>query len=413
MTSISIPPVDDNLNPAMNRKPNELMHENSNNSTRLWLENAFKKYYFKSSSKIEVEEFLSEREFGFKLFDGRIRRHLTFRDDKELFANIMRFVPSDIYCSSARYQNPTANIDDKGWKGADLIFDIDGKDLDLACAKIHNMTHCKQCGEFLYGVFLKCTKCKSSIVEIIDLPCKKCINALKAEVNKLIIILLNDLGVKKDSVYIYFSGNNGFHIKVVNNIFFKSSSQKRRAYIQYLQGKDFVIDNLGFKIDKITNTVTILPNKTLFNGGWRARILSEMGIRLCNHKLDERSINKIINFNNSHKVTLYDYILDKMANFAVRIDPSVTMDIHRIFRLSGTINSKSGLIKVLCNNLQTFDPFVDACVIGDAITPVKSKVNLKLSLKNKRFEIKVGINQVPEFVAVYLVLKHLGEYFSE
>jgi DNA primase small subunit len=70
------------------------------------------------------------------------------------------------------------------------------------------------------------------------------------------------------------------------------------------------------------------------------------------------------------------------------------------------------LIKVLCNNLQTFDPFVDACVIGDAITPVKSKVNLKLSLKNKRFEIKVGINQVPEFVAVYLVLKQLGDYID-
>jgi DNA primase small subunit len=169
---------------------------------------------------------------------------------------------------------------------------------------------------------------------------------------------------------------------------------------------------LGFKIDKITNQVTILPNKTLFNGGWRSRILNELGIHTRNHKLDDRSLNKIIHFRDTHKISLYDYILEKITNLAVRIDPGVTMDVHRIFRLSGTINSKSGLIKAHCNNIQTFDPFVDACVIEDSITKVNSKVDLKLSLKNRRFDIKVGINQVPEFVAVYLVLKQLGDYID-
>lgn len=418
MNGQSIPPPDnDSYNNgqhhALKSKPNGDMKENRYDSTRQWLQNTFKKYYFRSSSKIEIEGFFSEREFGFKLFDGRIRRHLKFENDKDLLANIMRYVPSDIYCSPARYQNPTASMEDKGWKGSDLIFDIDGKDLNLTCAKTHNFTRCTQCNGFINGISLKCNRCDSPIVEIIDLPCKKCISALKTEVDKLITLLINDLGVKKDSIYIYFSGNNGFHIKVVDDVFFNSSSQKRRAYIQYLQGKDFIIDNLGFKIDKITNQVTILSNKTLFNGGWRSRILNELGVRTRNHKLDERSFNKIIHFNDTHKVTLYDYILEKIGNFAVKIDPGVTMDVHRIFRLSGTINSKSGLIKTFCNNLQTFDPFVDACVIGDSITKVISKVDLKLSLKNRRFDINVGINQVPEFVAVYLVLKQLGDYVDE
>ncbi|HET6590791.1 MAG TPA: DNA primase small subunit domain-containing protein [Candidatus Nitrosocosmicus sp.] len=416
MNGQTIPPIDTSDNNSKNHdltsKSDENMKENGNGSTRLWLESMFKEYYFKSNSNIETDSFFSEREFGFKLFDGKIRRHLTFRDHKELFANIMRYVPSDIYCSSARYQNPTANMEDKGWKGSDLIFDIDGKDLNLACAKVHNLTHCKQCNGFTNGIFSKCSICESSLVEMIDLPCKKCISALKVEVNKLVTILLDDFGIKKDTLYIYFSGNNGFHIKVVDDVFFNSSSQKRRAYIQYLQGKDFIIDNLGFKINKINNEVTILPNKTLFNSGWRARILHELGLKTRNHKLDERSFNKIIHFNNTHETTLYHYILEKISNFAVRIDPSVTMDVHRIFRLSGTINSKSGLIKTVCNNIQTFDPFVDACVIGDSITKVNSKVSLKLSLNNRRFEIKVGINRVPEFVAVYLVLKHLGDYID-
>ena len=177
MTDNSIPPLDDSNNNvkshALKSTPYENMKYENNDSTRVWLENIFKKYYFSSISNIEIDDFFSEREFGFKLFDGRIRRHLTFRDDKELFANIMRHVPSDIYCSPARYQNPTANMDDKGWKGSDLIFDIDGKDLNLDCAKLHNLTHCKQCNGFINGILLKCNRCESSLVETLDLPCKK------------------------------------------------------------------------------------------------------------------------------------------------------------------------------------------------------------------------------------------------
>ena len=33
--------------------------------------------------------------------------------------------------------------------------------------------------------------------------------------------------------------------------------------------------------------------------------------------------------------------------WSAKIDPNVTMDIHRIFRLPGSINSKSGLTKII------------------------------------------------------------------
>lgn len=412
MNEESIPKSNEDQGVIASIKMNEVKNSKYTNPSLLWLENTFKTFYFKSNSKIEIEQPISEREFGFKLFDGRIRRHLAFKNYGELFANVVKYGPSDIYCSSARYINPANEIEEKGWIGADLIFDIDGKDLNLPCTKIHNLTHCKRCDQMANGILSECSSCKSTMIEIIDLPCKKCISALKDEVTKLKSLLINDFGIQRNSIYVYFSGNNGFHIKVVDDLFFKSSSLKRRSYIQYLQGKDFIVDTLGFKVDTDTNGITILPNKTLFNGGWRSRLLGEMGIHIRNHKLDERSIKKIINFDSVHKVSLADYVREKITKFSVRIDPSVTMDVHRIFRLSGTINSKSGLLKTICNDLENFNPFVDACLLGDSITKIDARFSVKLSLNNKKFDIGVGINHVPEFVAIYLVLKGLGNYIE-
>lgn len=412
MTETSTPPFDQHNNEKPDNITSELSTGKQLTATQVWLENTFKKYYFKYNSNIEIETFFSEREFGFKLFDGKIRRHIKFHNEKELFANIMKFSPSDIYCSSARYQNPTANIEDKGWIGADLIFDIDGKDLNLNCAQTHNLTQCKKCGNIENGISSKCARCESTAIQIVDLPCKKCVKALKDEVKKLIAILTDDFGVQKNSTYVYFSGNNGFHIKVVDENLFKASSLKRRAYVQYFQGKDYSIDNLGFKLDKTTNAVTVLPNKILYDGGWRARILGDLRIQLRNHKLEDKSIRKILHFNETHDIPLLDYIQEKIKYHSVTIDSSVTMDIHRIFRLSGTLNSKSGLIKAYCKDLESFDPLVSACFIGDSIIRIRSKASIKLSLKSKLFDIGIGINEVPEYVAVYLVLKGIADWIG-
>ena len=54
----------------------------------------------------------------------------------------------------------------------------------------------------------------------------------------------------------------------------------------------------------------------------------------------------------------FQKILDDVSQqIGVKIDPNVTMDIHRIFRLPGSINSKSGLTKILCTDITKFDPY--------------------------------------------------------
>jgi DNA primase small subunit len=95
----------------------------------------------------------------------------------------------------------------------------------------------------------------------------------------------------------------------------------------------------------------------------------------------------------------------------VRIDPQVTMDVHRIFRMPGTINSKSGLVKMRCSDLESFDPLDESCLLGDnevkVNTKVRSQINFKL--KGQSFRIKENNLKLPLFAAVYLVCKGLAE----
>jgi len=93
----------------------------------------------------------------------------------------------------------------------------------------------------------------------------------------------------------------------------------------------------------------------------------------------------------------------------VMIDPNVTMDIHRIFRLPGSINSKSGLSKIFCNNLEEFNPYSDACFIDDESIEVTANCPIDFSLKNKKFgPYKNEKVTVPKYAAVYMICKGLA-----
>src|SRR5215210_9180969 len=254
----------------------------SNNQT--WLKRTYKKYYFNFFANITLPKKIHLHEFGFHHFDDeKMHRHLAFKNSGELYAFVLKFAPSDIYCSSSFYNRPAEPMDKKEWTGSELIFDIDGKDLHLECAVAHNFTKCYVCRFINKGVLEKCTNCNSSKLHTIDIPCKNCIISLKKEVTKLLSFLMEDFGIERSGIFIYFSGNNGFHLHVVDSDYYPLLSNERSEIASYLLGK------------------------------------------------------------------------------GLKIDPMVTMDIHRIFRLAGSLNSKSGLAKILCNDLDSFNPFSEAC----------------------------------------------------
>lgn len=411
MDSFTSKPVSDNSKPTSNSFDYPRSAQDSPN--KIWLEQTFRKHYFITScANIELDDHISEREFGFRLFDGHVRRHLSFKNGRELFASIIKFSPSDIFCSSARYQFPSADMDEKSWIGSDLIFDIDGKDLHLECALDHNLTSCKNCKLIERGIYSNCKGCNSPLVQIVEIPCKNCIRNLKGEVNKLIEILCDDFGIEHDHIHVFFSGNNGFHVHVISESFFKYDSMKRSALAQYFLMRGYSIENLGFRIDR-TNNVTVLQNKILFNKGWRSRLLNQLKLQLKNHRIDTNFIRKINHLKETNNLDIQNMINNTFDRLSIKIDPNVTIDIHRIFRLAGTINSKSGLIKTRCKDLKSFDPLKDACMDEDSPVRINASVDAKIVLKDTSYKIQTGVNNIPTFVAVYLISKGLGDICIE
>ena len=363
-----------------------------------FLEDSFKKYYFNHFDQIKVPERTSEREFGYQKFNSGMTRHITIKDDKELHLMLIQNIPSDVYCSNAYYTFPNLPMNEKDWKEADLIFDIDAKDLNLSCRESHTISICNECNEVSKNSIL-CSKCNSSKLEKKSLPCKNCINASKTEVSKLSQILIDDLGISQENIQVYFSGNEGFHVYVYNSQFQQIGSRERSELVDYISLRGVIPETFGMK--KLKQDRASFPD--FDEKGWRGRFSKQVfGIK------SKRS--KIITELLANGYSSFQKILDDVSeNIGVKIDPNVTMDIHRIFRLPGSINSKSGLVKIQCDNLSKFDPYTEASFLSDNSVEVFANCPIEFRLKNKKFGPYVNEKiTIPTFAAVYMICKKLA-----
>jgi DNA primase small subunit len=85
------------------------------------------------------------------------------------------------------------------------------------------------------------------------------------------------------------------------------------------------------------------------------------------------------------------------------------MDIHRIFRLPGSINSKSGLTKLYCDDLAKFDPYTEASFLSDDTVEVIANCPIQFVLKSKKFGPYLNEKiTLPTFAAVYMICKKLA-----
>jgi len=371
------------------------MHEND----LKFLEETFKQYYFDHFDSIHVPDRSQEREYGYKKFNSGMIRHISLKTDKDLHLMLMTNVPSDVFCSNAYYSFPNLPMAEKDWKEADLIFDIDAKDLNLSCRKDHTCIKCISCGEIslLQDV---CPKCKSNKLDLLSLPCQNCISGVKKEVLNLIKILTNDLQIDDENVRISFSGNEGFHLYVANSFYNQLGSKERGDLIDYIMFRRAIPERFGFKKEN--------PSRLLFpeldEAGWRGRVAKEL---FGSKSKRSKAITKII----SNGYFAYQQILEEMGkhSIGIKIDPNVTVDIHRIFRLEGSLNSKSGLAKLACENIEKFNPYVEACLIDDKPVEVSANSPIEFRLKNRKFGPYTNEKVfVPKYVAVYMLCKGIA-----
>ena len=364
-----------------------------------FLEETFKQYYFDHFDSIHVPDRSQEREYGYKKFNSGMIRHISLKTDKDLHLMLMTNVPSDVFCSNAYYSFPNLPMAEKDWKEADLIFDIDAKDLNLSCRKDHTCIKCISCGEIslLQDV---CPKCKSNKLDLLSLPCQNCISGVKKEVLNLIKILTNDLQIDDENVRISFSGNEGFHLYVANSFYNQLGSKERGDLIDYIMFRRAIPERFGFKKENPSR----LSFPELDEAGWRGRVAKEL---FGSKSKRSKAITKII----SNGYFAYQQILEGMGkhSIGIKIDPNVTVDIHRIFRLEGSLNSKSGLAKLACENIEKFNPYVEACLIDDKPVEVSANSPIEFRLKNRKFGPYTNEKVfVPKYVAVYMLCKGIA-----
>ncbi len=210
-----------------------------------FLEETFKQYYFDHFDLIHVPDRSKEREYGYKKFNSGMIRHISLKTDKDLHLMLMTNLPSDVFCSNGYYSFPNLPMTEKDWKEADLIFDIDAKDLNLSCRKDHTCMKCVSCTEISL-VQDTCPKCKSNKLDYVSLPCQNCISGVKKEALNLMKILTSDLQIDDKNIRLSFSGNEGFHVYVTNSSYNQLGSNERRDLIDYIKFQSAMPERFGF-----------------------------------------------------------------------------------------------------------------------------------------------------------------------
>lgn len=377
------------------------------------IKKAFREYYFNHSRAIEEPLKMEQREFGYMHFgQAGMLRHLSFKNMKELDAMLVREGPSDVYCSNAYYRFPTQQpMQEKQWLGADLIFDIDGKDLGMPCVPSHSYSVCINCGYVSRPTeqdeersSYSCPSCGCKKADHVSIPCSKCMDGSKRQAKRLMDFLLADIGLEHSAINIYFSGNNGFHVHINDDACASLDPQARSDLVGYLSGKGLMLESIGVRKTNTESSFSIKFPKSGLTYGWRRRIAEKL-------KIDMTSAIKLKNIVNQYGgYNAFKVELDKLAkDMGVKLDPQVTTDVHRVFRMPGTLNSKSGLSKAKSSDLHSFDPFVDACLLGDGNVSVRVKTPVKLKLKRNSFNISKESAEIPAYAAVYLMCKGLAE----
>jgi DNA primase small subunit len=346
-----------------------------------FVRNKFAEYYQKNSSLVQPPTSIERREFGFLLLKDRMMvRHKKFWNVDDLRSFLEATVPSHAYYSSAYYEEPEKEMREKGWLGADLVFDIDADHIPTPCAKAHDSWICSNCGVAGKGEAPeKCPSCDQEKFDRKAWPCEVCLESAKTETMKLLDVLTRDFGFSSKEMHIGFSGHRGYHVCGESEGIRGLDSMARKEIVDYLLGIGLKTGFHGLE------ERGVLGGPSLNDAGWRGRIAKgtyELLLDAAPEQLEKIGLGKkAIETIMQHKETLLEswkaegpwgivkgvglkgwkeiaqYGAEKQS---VKIDTVVTTDVHRLIRLSNTLHGKTGLKKIDVKSLESFDPFKEA-----------------------------------------------------
>jgi DNA primase small subunit len=396
-----------------------------------FVQQAFREHYTKEFSFSENLSMIERREFGFATFEGWMLRHKSFDAKNELISFLGDSVPRDAYFSCAYYEDPLAEMERKGWLGADLIFDIDADHIPTSCDKVHDQWTCGKCGFAGRGVVPEnCPVCGSEKFDESTWPCEVCLASAKYETVKLLDILMKDFGFSDKELRVFFSGHRGYHVHVEHEAVMNLDSIARKEIVDYVcgLGLDTPFYGLIEKGPKMLNAT---------DPGWRGRIARGIHEFVAEAKAEDyRDIGLkgnvaetmvknrtavLRNLNESKpweavkgvgpetwKKIVEHFVISQSAS----VDTVVTTDTHRLIRLGSTLHGKTGLKKTEfpVPTIESFDPFKSAIAFkkGTATVLVSNAPEFRLGdqtfgpYTNQKIEL-------PTAAAVLLICRKRAE----
>lgn len=382
-----------------------------------FIQRNFTDYYRRNYDTIEPPSSMEKREFAFSLFrQNMMLRHISFNSPTNLRSQLQKSTPSNVYYSSAYYEKPEEPMDEKGWEGADLIFDIDADHIPTQCNKEHDIWKCKECCNTGQGVKPeKCPKCNSQKLDSTSWLCETCLESAKEEAIKLIEILTNDFGFSIKEMRVAFSGHRGYHVHIESDAIRTLDSNARKEIVDYAMG-------LGLELSISDFQKSLGPR--LEDRGWRGRVakgtyevllssdreqLEKVGLKKLASQIlqGKEAVQESWKQNGPWKILkgvgpdgwekIIRCAIDKQS---AKIDTVVTTDTHRLIRLTNTLHGETGLkkIDVPTGDLEGFDPLKRAIAFrqGTVRVEVSSAPRFRLEdcfygpYANQEVELPIG-----------------------
>ncbi len=398
--------------------------------TSRWLVQRFGQYY--SGIKLHLPFRYTRREWAFLFFDKSFMiRHIGFERRSQIQEYIRKEVPRHAYYSTAYYEDPDAStMNEKGWQGATLVFDLDADHLEGA----HDMEY----GEMLQAV-------KKEFVKLVDRW------------------LIGKLGFDERDVGISFSGGRGYHAHIEDPTVLDFNAFERREIVDLVTGKadtdKFLVEepfHAGTRQDgrSYTRKTYRLPDPTI--GNWKGdlsratiRYFQNLDIMISKEMEDQavdlvhmatgkdideskefieylwhkdsngkRRIDRLFNdlrldFGEDltkhfwNTITKYLYV-----DLAGEADEPVTADTKRLIRLPTSLHGKTGfrVVELHRDQLDGFDPLVDALAFGEDPVEVVGLVEDTFRLGGTEHALATERRStLPEYAAVFACLRGMAQ----
>ena len=330
---------------------------------------------------------------------------------------LTREAPRHAYFSAARYDDPgRSDMNEKGWRGADLVFDLDADHLpgvDEEAASYAEML----------------AACKDALERLLDL-------------------LEDDFGYDASELLVVFSGGRGYHVHVRDPDVRDLDSAARREVVDYVRAIDLDADDLIRTVQHGGTTRRELAAE----GGWGRRVhraLVEFTDELREMDEDDAMarLMELDGIGEGRATTILGALernpdavregnvevggpgLRRLVRaLAARvvaaqtapIDEPVTTDVRRLIRLPRTLHGGSGLVvtPIPREEVSEFDPLVDAVperfrdqrIAVDVRDPGPVDVG---GPDGGTTKVEEGVQSVEEYVGVFLMARGRAEKAAE